>query len=190
MEPTAIDQLRTELHQMFHSFQEQVNAQLQQNVVPPGDASPARSSSSSDEPVEDPMDWPDLVNDLPSPPIGTPAPALRIYRLAKELKRRAAKMTEGRDLHDIHTVLHLAAHWEVLQSVTRAFLAHRIRLLYIAVTKGWPAALYFDQQGTDEFLDLPAEFWAGFRPPARPKVAQPRTTVTRGRSSRRRGRRK
>jgi hypothetical protein len=29
-----------------------------------------------------------------------------------------------------------------------------LRLLYIAITKGWPAALYYDQQGTDEFLDL------------------------------------
>jgi hypothetical protein len=36
-----------------------------------------------------------------------------------------------------------------------------MRLLYIAVTKGWPAALFYDQQGTDEFLDVPADFWEG-----------------------------
>jgi hypothetical protein len=33
----------------------------------------------------------------------------------------------------------------------------------IAATKCWPASLYFDQQCTDEFLDLPPEFWAGAR---------------------------
>jgi hypothetical protein len=93
----------------------------------------------------------------------------------RELKRR--------DLHDIQTILHLLAHWDHLQLSTTKYAAHGLPLLYIAVTKGWPAALYFDQQGTDEFLDLPSEFWAGFQPPARPKVSQPRTSGTRGKSS-------
>jgi hypothetical protein len=30
-----------------------------------------------------------------------------------------------------------------------------MRLLYVAVTKGWLAALFYDQQGADEFLGLP-----------------------------------
>jgi hypothetical protein len=34
-----------------------------------------------------------------------------------------------------------------------------MRLLYIAFTKGWPAALFYDQQGTDEFLDVSPEFF-------------------------------
>jgi hypothetical protein len=33
-----------------------------------------------------------------------------------------------------------------------------MKLLYIAITKGWPAAPYYDQQGTDEFLDLSPDF--------------------------------
>jgi hypothetical protein len=104
------------------------------------------------------------------------------------LKRRAALMTAGRDLHDIHTVLYMAAHWDLLQPSARTYLLRRMRLLYIAVTKGWPAALFYDQQGTDEFLDVPPDFWANFHPPPRPKAAQQRTVPARGRSSTRRGR--
>jgi hypothetical protein len=33
-----------------------------------------------------------------------------------------------------------------------------MRLLYIAVAKGWPAALYYNQQGEDEFLDVSPDF--------------------------------
>jgi hypothetical protein len=43
-----------------------------------------------------------------------------------------------------------------------------MRLLYIAITKGWPAALFYDQQGGDEFLDVSPDFWATFQPPQRP----------------------
>jgi hypothetical protein len=56
-------------------------------------------------------------------------------------------------LHDIYTVLHLLAHWEVLQASTRNYVVHRLRLLYIAVTKGWPAAV-LRSEGFDEFQHL------------------------------------
>jgi hypothetical protein len=63
-------------------------------------------------------------------------------------------MTAGRDLHDIHTILYLVSAWDNLTESAKAHAIHRMQLLYIAITKGWPAALYYDQQGTDEFLNL------------------------------------
>jgi hypothetical protein len=97
-------------------------------------------------------------------------------------------MTAGRDLHDIHMVLFLVAHWTQLEQPARNYAAHRLRLLYVAITKGWPAALFYDQQGADEFLDVAPEFWTAYRPPARPRAAQRGTSLPRGRSSTRRGR--
>jgi hypothetical protein len=38
--------------------------------------------------------------------------------------------------------------------LARNYTAYRLRLLYIAVTKGWPAALYYDQEGANEYLDV------------------------------------
>jgi hypothetical protein len=60
----------------------------------------------------------------------------------------------NRDLHDIHTVLHTVSAWEQLPESAKGYAAHRMWLLYIAITKGWSAALFYDQQGEDEFLDL------------------------------------
>lgn len=45
------------------------------------------------------------------------------------------------------------------------YAAHRMMLLYIAITKRWPAALYYEQQGTDDF-------WLQYQPPPRPGTAQ------------------
>jgi hypothetical protein len=95
-------------------------------------------------------------------------------------------MTAGRDLHDIHTVLFLVAQWPDLHKVARSYTAHRLRLLYIAVTKGWPAALFYDQQGADEFLDVAPDFWTSYQPP-HPRAAQRGAAQPRGRSSTRRG---
>lgn len=93
-------------------------------------------------------------------------------------------MTAGRDLYDIHTVLHLLAQWPHLP-VTQRYAAHRLKLLYIAETRGWPAVIYYDQQGADEYLDRTPEFWVGFEPPTR---AAQQPAKTRGRSATRRGR--
>jgi hypothetical protein len=67
-------------------------------------------------------------------------------------------MTAGSDLHDIHTVLHLLALWPRLPEATQRYAAHRFKL-NIAATRGWPAAIYYNQQGADEFLDFIPEFW-------------------------------
>jgi hypothetical protein len=49
-------------------------------------------------------------------------------------------------------------------------------LLLVAVTKGWPAALHYDQQKADEFV----EFRAGSQP--QPRAAQP-ASEARGRTA-------
>jgi hypothetical protein len=41
-------------------------------------------------------------------------------------------MTTGRDLHDMHTVLHLLTLWPHLPEATQRYAAHRLKLLYIA----------------------------------------------------------
>jgi hypothetical protein len=89
----------------------------------------------------------------------------KVYKLAKEVKRREALMIAGRDLHDVNTILHLIGHWNELQPLTQNYAAHCLHLLYIAITKGWPSALFYDQQGADEFLDVGPEFWTSFQPP-------------------------
>jgi hypothetical protein len=94
-------------------------------------------------------------------------------------------MTAVLDRHDIQTVLCLAAHWSDLTEIAQRYTAHRMRLLYIAATKGWAAALYHDQQGTSEFLDVPPGFWSGFQP--RTRAAQ-QTPQARGRQATRRAR--
>jgi hypothetical protein len=92
-------------------------------------------------------------------------------KLAREVKRWAAMMTAGCNLLDIQTTLHLLTHWDHLTQASRNYIAHQLHLLYIAMAKGWPAALYYDQQGTDEFLDVTPDFWASFQPPTRPRMA-------------------
>jgi hypothetical protein len=67
--------------------------------------------------------------------------AAKLYRLAEEVKRQASLMTTGRDLHDIHIILYLLAQWPQFTEVTQRYAAHRLKLLYIAATKGWSAAI-------------------------------------------------
>jgi hypothetical protein len=50
-------------------------------------------------------------------------------------QRRASLITAGRDVHDIHTSIVFVAHWDHLQPYAGDYIAHRLRLLYIAVTK-------------------------------------------------------
>jgi hypothetical protein len=109
-------------------------------------------------------DWEGLLLELPtSTPIDHDSWP-KLFKLSRELKRRAALMTAVRDLHDIHTHLHLVRHWPNLGNPTKAYAVHRVRLLYVAITKGWQAAFYYDQQGADDFLDVSPEFWPGFQP--------------------------
>jgi hypothetical protein len=63
-------------------------------------------------------------------------------------------MTAGRHLHDIHNLLHFVGHWTSLDNSTRSYAVHKMRHLYIAINKGWQAALYCDQEGADALLLL------------------------------------
>lgn len=49
-------------------------------------------------------------------------------------------MAAGWDTHDVHSLLHLVAHWPLLHEQTQRYAAHRLRLLYFAFTKGWHVA--------------------------------------------------
>lgn len=68
------------------------------------------------------------------------------------------------ELQDMQAILFLIAHWPDLTDQGRWYTAHRLHLLYIAITKGWQAALYYSQQGTNKFLNILSDFWRGFEP--------------------------
>jgi hypothetical protein len=133
-------------------FQE-LTQQLMQTIHPPDHSAQTQEQPHPEEQPEEELQWQSIIEDLPAAPQLQESSWPKIFRLAKELKRRAQIMTAGRDFHDIHTVLYIVAQWADLLQPTRNYVAHRMRLLYIAVTKGWPAALYYDQQGTDKYLD-------------------------------------
>jgi hypothetical protein len=173
---------------MFQDLSQQLLQTLQSARQDPQQEPEHQEPHPPDEIPEDEPQWASILEDLPAAPVISESSWPKIYKLAKELKRRALLMTAGRDLHDIHTVLFMAAQWTELHQVTRNYVAHRMRLLHIAITKGWSAALFYDQQGTDEFLDVSPEFWSNYQPPARPKTAQRGSYQSRGRSSTRRGR--
>jgi hypothetical protein len=65
---------------------------------------------------------------------------------ARQLKGQTSLTTAGRDLHDIQTLRCSAGHRPDLQEHVQRYTAVRMRLLYVAVTKGWPVALYYDGQ--------------------------------------------
>jgi hypothetical protein len=98
---------------------------------------------------EQTFEWEDLRERLPSGPVADLEEEIKIFRLAKEVKRLASLTTARRDLHDIQTTLHFTSHWPVLHPNTRRYTQHRLRLLYLAATKGWPAAIYCDTQAAD-----------------------------------------
>jgi hypothetical protein len=83
-------------------------------------------------------------------------------------------MTAGWDMHDIHTALHLVSYWDSLQPSTRQYVQHRLRLLYLAATRGWPMAIYYDTHGSDKFIPSEPGFWAGYQQPRPIAVQQAR----------------
>jgi hypothetical protein len=65
---------------------------------------------------------------------------------------------------------------------------HRLRLLYLAATRGWPAAIYYDTHGYDEFVPSEPGFWAGYQQQPRPSTAQQARRSSRPATRRGRGR--
>jgi hypothetical protein len=172
--------LREEVHGMFQQLSQQI-----QTLLPSASHTPRHSSTRDPEEQQQPDDyhWEPLADDLPA------APAFREESLGKiawqlELKQRAGLMTAGRDLHDIHTMLHVVAHWDHLSVPSRNYTAPCMRLLYLAITKGWPLALQYDQLGFEEFLDVQPELWTTLiQPVQRPQTAQRRPPGSHGRSA-------
>jgi hypothetical protein len=150
-----MEDFRQEIKAMFQQLTQEVMQTIQTH--PAAQAPQDPDQFIHDDGTEEELSWPSILEDLPAAPLVSEAAWSKLFKLAKELKRRSLLMTAGRDLHDIHTVLYMAAHWPDLNQPAKNYLAHRMRLLYIAITKGWPAALYYDQQGTDEFSDISPE---------------------------------
>jgi hypothetical protein len=46
--------------------------------------------------------------------------------------------------------------------------------------QSWPVASYYNQQGADEFLEVPPDFWNAFKPPR--SIAPPGAPQVRGRT--------
>jgi hypothetical protein len=91
--------------------------------VPRQDESPGpHRSPQQDEPTDE-IEWTSLTSDITAAPPLASISTIKIFKLAKELRQQAALMTAGQDLHDIHTMLHLLAHWETLQAPTRNYAA-------------------------------------------------------------------
>jgi hypothetical protein len=109
------------------------------------------------------LDWEEVIEGISAGSVADLEDDVKILRLAREVKRLASLMTAGRDLHDIQTTLHLVAHWPYLQQTSRRYAQHHLRLLYLAATKGWPAAIYYDTQAEDEFIPAEPGFWSGFK---------------------------
>jgi hypothetical protein len=115
-------------------------------------ATPDRASRRRLLSPEPDLDWEVLREDLPTGPLSDLEDDRKIFKLAKEVARLGKLMTAGRDLHDIHTTLHLVSFWDSMPQPTRLYTQHRLRLLYLAATRGWPAAIYYDTHGSNEFI--------------------------------------
>jgi hypothetical protein len=79
-------------------------------------------------------------------------------------------MSAGRALHDIHTTLNLLSYWPHLSLPTRRNTLHRLRLLSLTSTKGWPAAVHYDTQVSDKYIPVRPVFGRAsiHRAPRRP----------------------
>jgi hypothetical protein len=55
------------------------------------------------------LEWETFRDDLPSGPLVEVEEDAKVFKLAKEVARLGKLMSAGRDLHDIHTTLHLVS---------------------------------------------------------------------------------
>jgi hypothetical protein len=113
-------QLQQEIQQQITTLAEGLRRDLRAQPRHRQHDSPERSPEPpglDDPPL--PEEHFDLLADLPAVLDGPPVIPIKIFKLAKELKRRAVLMTAGRDLHDIHTVIYMAAHWDTLHPTAR-----------------------------------------------------------------------
>lgn len=97
----AMEKLRTELRSMFQELTQQLLTTVQRTQL--------EDHTQPEQVPEDTQDielhWATIMEDLPTAPVVPETSWFKIFKLAKELKRRATLTTAGRDMHDIHTVL-------------------------------------------------------------------------------------
>jgi hypothetical protein len=119
----------------------------------------------------DAQQWsaPALVDDLPPAPELTPVAASRLLKLAREVKRLAALMTTGRDLHDIHTLLHWIAQWPQLPETTQRYAAHRLKLSRRPKV-GQPQSTSIRKEQTNFWTEHQNSGWGSSRRPDRPRL--------------------
>jgi hypothetical protein len=120
--------------------------------------------------------WLALADDLPLAPELTPLAVTKLVKLSREVKRLANLMTAGRDLHDIHTILHLLSQWPTLRSAQAETSLH-------SGNQG-VAGRHRLRPAEPRRIDLTPEFWMGFQPTSR---AAQQPSETRRRSATRRG---
>lgn len=178
----AVATLQAKMQQQAAPLPPSPSRAQRQRMATPDSASRRRLLS-----PEPDLEWESLRDDRPAGPPGDLEDDSKIYKLAREDRRLGKLMSAGRDLHDINTVIHLVSYWPDLQESTRNYTQHRLRLLYLAATRGWPAAIYFDTHGSDEFIPAELGFWAGYQQQPRSVTAQ-RASRTRVRSATRKGR--
>jgi hypothetical protein len=127
--------MSAEVQQLRVEFQEAIST-LSQQIQALRPAQAAADADDAPEPLPAETAWESVLEALPTAPPFEEGSVPKLFKLAQELRRRSALMTAGRDLHDITTVLHLAGHWTQLRPESRTYVAHRMRLLYIAITRG------------------------------------------------------
>jgi hypothetical protein len=130
--PTSVvEELLTVLFSIFKVLALIIRRQLSaEATTKPAMPLPEPRPMQPDPATYDDTDWEGLLIELPtSPPIDHDSWP-KLYNLAKELKGCAPLMTAGRDLHFIHTLLHLVGHWTSLDNSTHSYAA----LLNIAIT--------------------------------------------------------
>jgi hypothetical protein len=66
---------------------------------------------------------------------------MKLVNVASKVTLLTGLPIAGCNLHDIHTILHLMAHWPLLEEHTQQFAAHQLCLQYMATTKDLAAAI-------------------------------------------------
>lgn len=107
----------------------------------------------------------------------------KVFHLAGQLKTLRVGIPAGRDVHDVDANLYILLLWPDLTPAVKKYAFNRAQLLYVALTKGWPAALQLDGAYGDDTLTLPANFQ--FQPVNRKSAVSTPATQGRGRGLRR-----
>jgi hypothetical protein len=128
--------MAAEIQQLRQEFQDAISTLSQQiKAMQPSQQSADPEEHTEVQPTAE-INWESILEGLPTAPPFNKESTAKLFKLALELRRHSALMVAGRDLHDITTTLHLAGHWNLLNPTSRTYVAHRMQLLYVAITRG------------------------------------------------------